>query len=98
MTVAQGRLCLQGLEWSSICCPEAGSVPTVPWQEKRSAQSASTAWIFTGGDGKTGGLQYHVGVKGALRRRGDESGTGCFILFWYHKDMAFAVCVEQIQT
>lgn len=33
MTVAQGRPCLQGLEWSSICGPEAGSVPTVPWQE-----------------------------------------------------------------
>lgn len=33
MTVARGRPCLQGLEWSSICGPEAGSVPTVPWQE-----------------------------------------------------------------
>lgn len=33
MTAAQGRPCLQGLEWSSICGPEAGSVPTVPWQE-----------------------------------------------------------------
>lgn len=33
MTVVQGRPCLQGLEWSSICGPEAGSVPTVPWQE-----------------------------------------------------------------
>ena len=33
MTVAKGRPCLQGLEQSSICGPEAGSVPTVPWQE-----------------------------------------------------------------
>lgn len=33
MTVAQGRPCLQGLEWSSVCGPEAGTVPTVLWQE-----------------------------------------------------------------
>lgn len=33
MTVAQGRSCLEGLEWSSIYGPEAGSVPTAPWQE-----------------------------------------------------------------
>lgn len=34
---------------------------------KRSAQSASTAWIFTGGQWKTGGLLYRVRAGGALR-------------------------------
>lgn len=49
---------------------------------------------------KTGGLQYRVGVGGVLRRRGrgNESGTRRFILFWYCKDMAFAVFDEQNQT
>ena len=47
---------------------------------------------------KTGGLQHHVGVGGARRRRGDESGTRCFILFWYRKDMAFTVFEEHNQT
>lgn len=44
---------------------------------------------------KTGGLQYHVGVGGSSEEEGgDESGTRCFILFWYRKDMAFAVFAE----
>lgn len=44
---------------------------------------------------KTGGLQYHVEVGGAQRKgKGDESGTRCFILFWYHKDVVFAMFHE----
>lgn len=52
------------------------------------------------GQWKTGGLQHSVGVGGAQRRRGrgGESGTRCFILFWYRKDMAFAMFDEQNQT
>lgn len=52
------------------------------------------------GQWKSGGLQHSVGVGGARRRRGrgDESGTRCFILFRYRKDMAFAVFDEQNQT
>lgn len=59
---------------------------------KRSAQSASTAWIFTGGDGKLEDCSAALELGGARRRKGkgDESGTRCFILFQYGKDMAFA--------
>lgn len=68
---------------------------------KRSGQSASTAWIFTGGDGKTGGLQYRVGV-GELGGGGGEGvmsqERGVLYYFWYRKDMAFAVLDEQNQT
>lgn len=65
---------------------------------ERSAQSASTAWIFTGGDGKPEGCSTALELGKLEGGRDDESGTRCFILFWYRKDMAFAVLDEQNQT
>lgn len=65
---------------------------------KCSAQSASTAWIFTGGDGKLEGCSTMLELGELRGGGGDESGTRCFILFWYHKDVTFAVFDEQNQT
>lgn len=65
-----------------------------------SAQSASTAWIFMGGDGKLEHGSTTLETEGVCRRRagGDESRTRCFRLFLYHKDMTFAEFDERDQT
>lgn len=67
---------------------------------KRSAQSASTAWIFTGGDGKLEGCSTTLEL-GELGGGGDgvmSQEQGVSYYFWYGKDMAFATIDEQNQT
>lgn len=64
---------------------------------KRSAQSASTAWIFTGGDGKLEGCSAMLEM-GELRGGGEgamSQGQGVLYYFWYRKDMAFSVFNEK---
>lgn len=90
MTVVRGRSSLQGLEWSSICGPEAGSVPTVPWQEN--VQPSQPRQLgYSQGAMENWRAAVPRSSRGSFEGRGDESRTRCFILFWYHKDMAFAI-------
>lgn len=89
MTVVQGRLCLQGLERSSVCGPEAGSVPTVPWQENLqpsqpwqlgNLQGAMENWraagprLSWGGGGWTRNMVFYIILV--------ERGDGLFCVWW----------------
>lgn len=92
MTAAQGRPCLQGLEWCGICGPEAGSGPTVPWQENaQPSQPRQLGYSQEAVEMEGCSTMLELGRTCRRRGRSDESGRRYFILFLYHKDTTFAI-------
>lgn len=83
------QLCKEGLVcrgwWNSICGPEAGSVPTAPWQENIQPRQPRQL-----GYSQEAMENWKAAVWCWRRGRGIESRTRCFVLFWHHKDMTFA--------
>lgn len=69
----------------------------MPWQENAQPSQPRQLGYSQGGDGKMEGCSAVLELGELWKRRGpgDESGTRCFILFWYRKDMAFAVFDEK---